>query len=187
MSYLESHLDNSIARGATGSIDILYSPINLIATHLYFSNIGPSISYGLIPESLPAEAGLSMQFFPFTQSFSDKSHLHLTAGIGARKIADQPVIAGLSTELKFWNTFAIRTGYEYSYGTETTIEGLGAGATLQFGKYGIDGAWRYESKDLGLSVGCHIKTAVGRDSPKNCGTILHNCNKTLSKEPFRSM
>lgn len=157
ISYLESHLDENIARGITGSIDLLFSPTKMLSAHLYGSNIGSSISYNYIAESLPLQAGLSMQIFPFTKAFSERSHISLQTGIGVRKIADQPIIAGLNADIKLWDIFSLRTGYEHSYGSDISAEGLGFGTSLQLGKYGVDGAWRHESNDLGSVWAASIK------------------------------
>ncbi len=166
ISYLESQIDENIARGITGSIDLLFSPTELLCAHFYGSNIGPSISYNYLAESLPLQAGLSMQIIPFTKAFSERSHFSLQTGIGVRKIADQPIITGLNTEAKLWNTFSIRTGYEYTYGSDVSAEGLGFGTSLQIGKYGIDGAWRLESKDLGSVWAASVKIQLEEMMPK---------------------
>lgn len=150
IAFLESHLDKSIGRTAIGNLDILYTPFSVLSAHLYAANIGKSITYDLTPESLPTEAGLSVQYYPLSKSFIEKTHLNLKVSIGARKIADNPVISGLSADFSVMKTFSVRTGYEFTYGNDFSAEGLGAGASLQLGKYALDGSWRYESKDLGF-------------------------------------
>lgn len=167
ISYLESNLDHEKARGISGSFDLKTSPADILKAHLYCSNFGPSISYGTTKESLPTQTGLSLHFFPLPKAVIDRSHLNLTTGIGVRKIADQPIISGVQADIDLWNFFSLRTGYEYKYGTDITAEGLGVGATIKIGKYGIDGAWRYESKDLGNVWAATIKMQFEEIIPKS--------------------
>lgn len=166
IAFLESHLDKSIARTAIGNIDILYTPLSILAAHFYGVNIGKSITYDFSRESLPVETGLSVQCYPLSKSFIDKTHLNLKVSIGARKIADNPVLSGLSADLSVMETFSLRTGYEYTYGNDFSAEGLGAGASLQLGKYALDGSWRYESRDLGFVWAATLRLQLEEILPK---------------------
>jgi len=117
-------------------------------------------------ESLPTEIGLSAQYYPLSKLFIDRTHLNLKVSMGARKIADNPVISGLSAEFSVMETFLLRTGYEYTYGNDFSVEGLGAGASLQLGKYALDGSWRYESKDLGFVWAATLRMQLEELMPK---------------------
>ncbi len=167
ISYLESNLDHEKARGISGSFDLKASPADILRAHFYCSNFGPSISYGMTKESLPTQTGLSLQISPLPKAAIDRSHLNLTTGIGVRKIADQPIISGIQADIDLWDLFSLRTGYEYKYGTDITAEGLGVGASIKIGRYGIDGAWRYESKDLGNVWAATLKMQFEEIIPKS--------------------
>lgn len=181
VSFLESHLDGSIARGVTGNIDMSYSPFSLLRAHLYFANIGKSVKFETISESLPAEAGLSIQFFPLSKKTIDKYNISWAVGIGARKIADQPVAGGINTELKIMNMLSIRSGYEHSYGKTFSAEGFGAGASFQLGKYGIDGGWRYQSEDLGFIWSATLRLQLEELIPKNAEQYYNIAVKHYNK------
>lgn len=166
IAFLESHLDKSIARTVIGNLDILYTPISILSAHLYGAHIGKSITYDNAHESLPTEAGLSVQCVPLSKSFIDRTHLNLKLSIGTRKVADNPVMSGLSAELSVMETFSLRTGYEYTYGNDFSAEGIGAGASLQLGKYALDGSWRYESQDLGFVWAATLRMQLEELLPK---------------------
>ncbi len=166
IAFLESHLDKSIARTTIGNIDILYTPFSELSAHLYGANIGKSITYDQARESLPTEAGLSVQYYPLSKSFIDRTHLNLKVSIGTRKIADNPVTSGLSADFSVMETFSLRTGYEFTYGNDFSAEGLGAGASLQLGKYALDGSWRYESRDLGFVWAATLRMQLEEIRPR---------------------
>jgi hypothetical protein len=182
IAFLESHLDNSIARTAIGNVDILYSPITRLSAHLYGANIGKSITYDNAYESLPTELGLSVQYYPLSKPFIDRTHLNLKVSIGARKIADNPVISGLSADFSVMETFSLRTGYEYTYGNDFSVEGLGAGVSLQLGKYALDGSWRYESQDLGFVWAATLRMQLEEIIPKTADQYYEIAVKHYKKK-----
>jgi len=148
-SYIESRLDHEIGRALAGAIDLLVTPVNMLSTRLYLANFGTGVSYGTTSESLPIQGGLSLLIHPLPSYFPITSRLDFDLGIGVRKIADEPVVSGISTEIKTGQYFRFFTGYEFTYGVNPSISGLGLGAAFHYKIYGFEAAWKNLSKELG--------------------------------------
>jgi hypothetical protein len=155
--YIESKLDKIAGRAMAGSADLLFIPTPWISSRLYFSNIGTTISYGTTDESLPAQAGFSVLLHPIPSFLPFTSKFNLDIGGGVRKMADEPVIAGVSTEIQAGSYFKIFCGYEHTYGRDPTFEGFGFGAGFHKEMYGIEAGWKKYSKEFGPVWSASIK------------------------------
>lgn len=150
VSFVESRIEELTGRAACAAIDLRYAPIPALSSHLYATSLGSDISYsGATKEPLPAQIGLSLLIQPLPTSLTLKELFDFDIGIGARKIADEPVIAGISTEITTGRYFHLRAGYEYTKGTDPTVQGLSLGAGFFRGAISVDGGWRYYSKVFG--------------------------------------
>ncbi|HEX2956860.1 MAG TPA: hypothetical protein VHO70_08505 [Chitinispirillaceae bacterium] len=148
-AYIESRLDKEAGRAFSGSLDLLISPVKQISSRLYLANFGTGVSYGTTSEPLPLQGGLSLLIHPLPSYLPITAKFNFDMGIGVRKTADEPVIAGISTAVKAGQYFSILTGYEYTYGKKASISGLGLGAGFHYRMYGFEAAWKNLSPDLG--------------------------------------
>lgn len=148
-AYIESRLDHEVGRALAGSIDLLVTPVKMFSTRLYLANFGTGVSYGTISEPLPLQGGLSLLVHPLPSYFPITSRFDFDLGIGVRKIADEPVTAGISTEIKAGQIFRFFSGYEFTYGVKPSISGFGIGAGFHHRIYGFEAAWKNLSKELG--------------------------------------
>lgn len=148
-AYIESRLDHEAGRALAGSIDLLVTPVKMFSTRLYLANFGTGVSYGTISEPLPLQGGLSLLVHPLPSYFPITSRFDFDLGIGVRKIADEPVTAGISTEIKAGQIFRFFSGYEFTYGVKPSISGFGIGAGFHHRIYGFEAAWKNLSKELG--------------------------------------
>lgn len=148
-SYIESRLDHEAGRALSGSIDLLVTPVKMISARLYMANFGTGVSYGTTTESLPLQGGLSLLIHPLPSYFPITSSFDFDLGIGVRKIADEPVVSGISAEIKAGQYFRFFAGYEFTYGVKPSISGFGLGAGFHHRIYGFEAAWKNLSKELG--------------------------------------
>ncbi len=148
-AYIESRLDHEAGRALAGSIDLLVTPVKPFSARLYLANFGTDVSYGTTSEPLPLQGGLSLLVHPLPSYFPITSRFDFDLGIGVRKIADEPVVTGISTEIKAGQYFRFFTGYEFTYGVKQSISGLGLGAGFHHSIYGAEVAWKRLSKELG--------------------------------------
>jgi hypothetical protein len=183
INFIDSHIDKINGRTMSGSLDFLYIPNDNISSHLYISNISPGITYNDFRESLPTQTGLSIRLNPFLSRLS-KSNLTVSTGIGIRKIADQPLIAGLSTECTIASLISLRTGYEYTYGKDFSIEGFGAGGGIQLKKFGFDCGWKYQSEILGQAWAASINIQLEEILPKSSEEYYQIALKHYSRNRY---
>lgn len=148
-SYVESRLDHEAGRALSGSIDLLVAPVKQFSARLYLANFGTGVSYGTISEPLPLQGGVSLLIHPLPSYFPIASRFDFDLGIGVRKIADEPVTSGISTEIKVGQYFRFFTGYEFTYGIKQSISGFGLGAGFHHRIYGFEAAWKNLSEELG--------------------------------------
>ena len=148
-AYIESRLDQEAARALSGSVDVLISPIERFSTRLYLANFGTDVSYGTVSEPLPFLGGISLRFHPLPSYLPITSKFNFDLGVGVRKIADEPLAGGISSEIKAGSYFRFFTGYEFFYGVKPSISGLGIGAGFHHRIYGLEAAWKNLSKELG--------------------------------------
>lgn len=149
LSYIESRLDHEAGRALSGSIDLLFTPVKQFSSRFYLANFGTGVSYGKTSEPLPLQGGISLQFFPLPSYIPFTSKFNFDIGAGVRKIADEPVVTGISTGIKAGQYFNFFTGYEFSYGLKPSISGFGIGGGFHHNIYGLELAWKNLSDELG--------------------------------------
>jgi len=163
VSYVESRIDNAAGRTACANVDVALTPSPFFFAHLRAGNFGPNLSYTVnVPEPLPVQAGLSLSIKPLAIEEELIPIIDPLIGLGMRKIADEPLIAGLSAQAALFKCITLRTGYEYSMdANRPTTTGLSAGVGLDRNNFGADFGWKDLSKELGsvwsLSVRAQLK------------------------------
>jgi hypothetical protein len=165
ISYVESKLDEDASgRTAIVNADLSYRPSPVFNAHLYAGNFGPDITYYNQGEPLPTQAGLGIQVTPLALRENISDIFTLSIGLGAKKIADEPLIAGGSLQADLFKRVFFRAGYDYSLGTHSRLAGLCAGAGITLSRFGADFGWKNKSEDLGsvwaLSVRMDMKEIV---------------------------
>lgn len=149
ISYIESRLDDASGRAVAFSSNVLLTPLPRLTLQLNCTHLGTPVRYTTSREQLPAQAGLSCKVTPLPDYLPLTSYMNFDIGAGVKKIADEPLIAGINTDIFLFNTFHLITGYDYTYGRNVSAEGLGIGAGMQLGMYGFDCAWKNQSSELG--------------------------------------
>lgn len=149
ISYIESRLDDAAGRAVSFSSNLLLTPLPRFSLQLNCAQLGTPVRYTNTREQLPAQAGLSCKITPLPDYLPVTSYLDFEIGAGVKKIADEPMIAGVNTDVLLFNTIHLLTGYDYYIGRKISAEGLGIGAGMQLGMYGFDCAWKNQSSELG--------------------------------------
>lgn len=151
VAFVESRIEELTGRTVSGSIDLYYSPLKLISGHLYASSFGKPVSYrDREAEPLPVHVGISTLLRPLFKAGPLKQLIDFDIGIGARKTADEALVAGISSQISVGPYFRFRTGYEYPKGQPASIHGLSAGTGITWNAFTLEGAWRYLSKEFGM-------------------------------------
>lgn len=183
LSYIESRLDHESARALSGALDFLFKPISQLSSHLYLSNFGTDISYGAHSEPLPLQYGLSVNFYPVPDRIPFTSKFNFNIGIGMRKIADEPVAAGISTGIKAGQYLDFVSGYEFNYGKKPSISGFGIGTGFHYGIYAFEAAWKKVSEDLGSAWSATVKIQLAEKKQRSAEdyyTIAENSYRRKS-------
>ncbi|NLG17895.1 MAG: hypothetical protein GX556_11240 [Fibrobacter sp.] len=183
-SYIESHPADESGRAWAGSLDMLYRPFDRLSSRLYFANLGSAVDYGFKAEPLPFRAGFSLNVRPLSSKVPFKSFLDFDIGAGIIKTADEPLTAGISTEIKTGKYLMLRGGYDYALGRELSASGLGLGAGIQIGKYGFDAGWRNLSAELGPVWAATLKIKLEEILPKTSDDFYNTALQHYSKKRF---
>jgi Tol biopolymer transport system component len=135
--------------------------------HLRAGNIGPQLSYTRgYAEPLPLQVAAAGALFPLGFREDLCATFEPRIGIGASKLADEPLLLGVSAAGKLFRFLSLRTGYEFPYGGEPGRAGLCAGVGLERHFYGADVGWKNQSEEFGsvwsLSVSVRLKEAVAK-------------------------
>lgn len=170
VSYVESRLDNTVGRTVSASGDVNVTPALWLRAHLFAGNVSPGISYtSNVPEPLPLQAGCAVSINPLAFQEELSAIIEPKIGIGVKKIADEPLLAGAGLQAKLFKFLTVRTGYEYSMGTGLGANGLSAGIGLEQKNYGVDFGWRDQSKDFGSVWSASLKMQLKEMVPKKAG------------------
>ena len=150
LAFVESRIEEVTGRTVTGSVDLLFAPVPFCSTHLSGSSFGkPVVYHGTAAEPLPLQLSWSCMVKPVPESNELRHWFDPDIGIGVRKVLDEPLIAGISTDVAAGKYLHIRAGYEYSKDEKPSIHGISAGAGIQWESFHLDGGWRYLSKVFG--------------------------------------
>jgi hypothetical protein len=149
ISYIESRIDDAAGRAVSFSSNLLLTPLPRFSLQLNCAQLGTPVRYTNTREQLPAQAGLSCKITPLPDYLPVTSYMDFEVGAGVKKIADEPLLAGVNTDIFLFNTIHLLTGYDYYVGRNISAEGLGIGAGMQLGMYGFDCAWKNQSSELG--------------------------------------
>ena len=185
LSYIESRLDHEPGRAVAGAADVLLIPTHWFSSRLYFSDLGTDVSYSAASEPLPLRAGLSFLFHPLPSILDLTSFFDFDIGVGVQKIAEEPLTAGISTEIKAGKYVRVRTGYDHTIGSKVSLSGLGIGAGLHKGMYGIDAAWRNVSEELGSVWSAGIKIQLEEIHPRTAEDYFLIAQKHYNKRRLR--
>ena len=165
-SYIESRLDAAVGRTVCVNADVALSPSPFVSMHVRAGNMGPGLSYtGNNPEPLPVEAACAIAINPLALQEELVSVVDPRLYFGARKIADEPIVLGISSQTALFHFLALHAGYEYPLSQDrATLHGLSAGVGLEQKNFGADFGWKNESKEFGsvfsLSVKAQLKEMV---------------------------
>ncbi len=165
MSYIESRLDDAAGRAVSFSSNVLLTPLPRLTLQLNCAHLGTPVRYTSTKEQLPAQAGLSCKVTPLPDYLPLTSYMNFDVSAGVKKIADEPLIAGISTDIFLFNAFHLLTGYDYTYGRKVSAEGLGIGAGMQLGMYGFDCSWKNQSSELGSVWALTLKLQLSEKQP----------------------
>ncbi|MBN1577004.1 MAG: PD40 domain-containing protein, partial [Chitinispirillaceae bacterium] len=150
LAFVESRIEELAGRTVSGSVDLRYAPFSFVSTHFAATSFGKAVSYsGSTAEPLPAEVMWSVLLEPLPADLPLKKLFDFDIGIGVRKTSDEPVIAGISTEIATGIYFRLRAGYEYTKGASPSVNGLSLGAGIEWNSFDLDGGWRYLSNEFG--------------------------------------
>ena len=150
LSFIESRIEEVTGRTVAGGIDIRYTPVPFLTTGLSGSSLGMPVAYNRsAPEPLPSRLGWTLSVRPIPMNHPLLRYIDPDIGIGIAKIADEPIKAGISTEMAIGPYVRIRTGYEYTKGEKPAWHGIGTGAGIKWESFELDGAWRYLSTEFG--------------------------------------
>jgi hypothetical protein len=167
VSYVESRLDMNAGRTFCVTADISYSPSPLLLMHLRAGNIGPNVSYtDGYGEPLPVQAAFAGSISPLALREDLSAIIEPRIGIGVSKLADEPLLLGVSAAGKLLKFLSLRAGYEFPYGSRPGFAGVCAGVGLERSFYGADFGWKDQSKEFGsvwsLSVHMRLKEAPAK-------------------------
>jgi Tol biopolymer transport system component len=165
ISYIESRIDDAAGRAVSFSSNLLLTPLPRFSLQLNCAHLGTPVHYTNISEQLPAQAGLSCKVTPLPDYLPVTSYMDFEIGAGVKKIADEPLIAGVNTDVLLFNTIHLLTGYDYAFGRKISAEGLGIGAGMQLGMYGFDCAWKNQSSELGSVWAVTLKLQLSEKQP----------------------
>jgi Tol biopolymer transport system component len=200
LSYVESRLDANSGRTVCVNTDVSYAPSPLMLLHVRAGNIGPSMVYTPgFPEPLPLQAGTAVEIRPLATREDLLSIVEPRIGLGVNKIADEPLLLGLSGSGTFLKFISLRCGYEFAFGTQADLPGLSAGIGVDRQSYGADFGWKNQSKDFGsvwsLSVNVRLKEAIAKRAEDfyflalgsfkkgNLRQSLNNAKKAVALDP----
>lgn len=199
-AYFESRLDDEAVQSAWVGGDLLLVPSKFLQFHAYATNIGPTVSYsGLLNEELPMETGLQISIMPLNKGLNSTNYFNFDISTGVVKSLGEPLLFGSSTQLSFGPYLKLRGGYDYKYGSEISYEGISLGFGIHKEIYGIDFAWRTQSKDLGFvwalgtkiqleelrqkSAEEYFKTAMQHFTKKRYSQCIYIAEKAIKKDP----
>ncbi|KMQ52798.1 translocation protein TolB [Chitinispirillum alkaliphilum] len=199
-SYVESRLDIDAGRAFSAGADLLVKPFDMLSGRIYLLNAGTPMSYGGgRSHPLPIQTGASINFHPFRGEEDSSPMFDLEIGAGIQKTADEPVVLGISSELRAGPSIFLRSGYEHSAGNKVSINGLSAGVGFRGEKYGFDAGWKLQSGDFGLVWAADIFLHLDEIQPRTADEYYkialyhfdngrnrlarHNATKALRAEP----
>jgi Tol biopolymer transport system component len=165
-AYIESRIDDASGRAVSFSSNVLFIPIPKLMLQLNCAQLGTSVRYTHSREKLPAQAGLSFKLTPLPDYLPFTSTVNFDVGAGIKKIADEPLIAGINSDILLLDNFHVLTSYDYTYGKPLTIEGFSVGAGVQVGMYGFDFSWKNQSRDLGSVWATTLKLQLNEKQPR---------------------
>jgi hypothetical protein len=157
VSYIESRMDDLAGRAVSFSTNILCTPLPKLMFQLNCAHLGTPVRYMHTRENLPVQAGFSLKLTPLPDYLPFTSTFNFDVGAGIKKIADEPLIAGVNSNFLLFNNIHLQTSYDYMYGNSLSIEGLGVGVGMQVGMYGFDLSWKNQSKELGSVYAATLK------------------------------
>lgn len=185
VSYVESRLDNTMGRTISAGADVSIMPALWLRAHVFAGNISPGMSYATnVPEPLPLSAGCSFLFSPFAFQEDLSATIEPRIGIGVKKTADEPLIAGAGLQATLFKFITVRTGYDYSLAAGPSLAGLSAGMGLEQKNYGIDFGWRDQSKDFGSVWSASIKMQLKEMVPKKAGDYYRIAEQFFNRGNF---
>lgn len=187
ISFLESRLDNRVARALSADMDIQHRLLEQLTYRFYAKHIGSPLTYSNESEQLPFVTG-------FASKFSSRSHedtlkpdfITWEISGGVRKQIDEPLKAAIGAALKLGPHLTFRSGYEHSYGYEYSLEGLSAGLGLDYKRYGIDVGWKNQSREFGPVWAVTVRYRTEELIPKNAEDYYRIARKHLNKKRYRS-
>lgn len=187
-SYIESRLASEGARAFNAAVDIVCKPLLGLSSHLYARNLGTTVRYNETEEQQPFQGGLSVQLSPFAiRDTADIRSFDVSFALGAQKTIDAPLLLGFTTDFKPMVFLSFRAGYEYRYGNEDiSLEGLSGGFSLNVKQYGIDGGWKYQSKDFGSAWALSVRYNTAEIVPKTAMDYYTIAEKFFKRDKFRS-
>ena len=151
ISYVESRLDGAAGRTVCVNADCAVSPSPFFSMHVRAGNIGPGLSYtDNVPEPLPLLAACALAIKPLAMQEELLAVIDPQIGLGAKKIADEPLVVGVNAQATMFHAIIARAGYEYPMGSDRpAVPGLSAGIGLQQKNFGADFGWKDQSKEFG--------------------------------------
>ncbi|MDG5815339.1 hypothetical protein QA601_09630 [Chitinispirillales bacterium ANBcel5] len=162
-----SRLDKDRGYAFSAGADVLYAPSERFSTRLYLLNAGTPISYGGSgSDPLPLQSGFSVNIAPLRSENHSTPELDFDLGLGLQKTADEPLVTGISTEIRTGPHLFWRAGYEHSAGTSMSLGGLSAGMGFHYGIYGLDAGWKLQSEYFGSVWAANFNLQLEELTPK---------------------
>ncbi|HEX2958596.1 MAG TPA: hypothetical protein VHO70_17300 [Chitinispirillaceae bacterium] len=184
ISYIESRIDDAAGRAVSFSSNLMFMPLPQFELQLNCAHLGTPLRYNSTIEHLPAQAGISCKVKPLPDYLPLTSYWNFDVGAGVKKIADEPLIAGINTDVLLLNTFHLLTGYDYTCGRKISTEGFGIGAGMQLGMYGFDCAWKNQSKELGSVWAVTLKLQLDEKQPRTAEDYYLAAVKYFNRKNF---
>ncbi|MBD3421009.1 MAG: PorV/PorQ family protein [Chitinivibrionales bacterium] len=145
---VQSRLDDIVGRTFAASLSGMYRHAKF-HVWTFMRNMGPDMTYTATPEPLPLQVGLGFKVLPFQTEAQKPRPIDLNLTAGALKTADEPLLMGASVHTTLLSIISARLGYEYTYGKDPGIAGLGWGIGVHIKHYRASFGWKYQNSELG--------------------------------------
>jgi len=185
-SYLESRLDALKANAWYTTMDLLFHPAKWWSVRGYIRHLGTPVNYGSYDERLPMQLG-AIKTITWHQPVSDSLDnppIRAECGLGIQKTAYEPIQLSVAAQYHLGPYVTLRSGYEYRYNSPLFPIGFSAGIGVSYGKYGIDGGWKYQSEDFGSVWAANITMQLEEIVPQTAREYLAHAQHHFDKNQF---